>query len=93
MKHKPFPCDPAAKEVAPYMGAWIETGGYSNVILNQFVAPYMGAWIETTGSLVKTYEGCASLPIWERGLKPALHALIIIPALSLPIWERGLKQR
>ena len=33
--------------VAPYVGAWIETGGRRNGILPYRVAPYVGAWIET----------------------------------------------
>ena len=33
--------------VAPYVGAWIETGsGFYNVT-QLHVAPYVGAWIET----------------------------------------------
>ena len=34
-------------EVAPYMGAWIETGHQRERGHWQAVAPYMGAWIET----------------------------------------------
>ena len=34
-------------EVAPYVGAWIETRCYSGMYNNRLVAPYVGAWIET----------------------------------------------
>ena len=37
--------------VAPYMGAWIETLSLQNLLMNPTVAPYMGAWIETVGTL------------------------------------------
>ena len=37
----------AGLRVAPYMGAWIETGGLRQVGAGVGVAPYMGAWIET----------------------------------------------
>ena len=34
-------------EVAPYMGAWIETSAAILLTSSISVAPYMGAWIET----------------------------------------------
>ena len=33
--------------VAPYVGAWIETGGRLPARRRSPVAPYVGAWIET----------------------------------------------
>ena len=33
--------------VAPYVGAWIETGIRSGAAHQYRVAPYVGAWIET----------------------------------------------
>ena len=35
-------------DVAPYVGAWIETTMNERLIQSLFVAPYVGAWIETT---------------------------------------------
>ena len=35
-------------QVAPYAGAWIETGGIPKIYTGREVAPYAGAWIETT---------------------------------------------
>ena len=35
--------------VAPYVGAWIETGPQSGGAQVYNVAPYVGAWIETLG--------------------------------------------
>ena len=35
------------KEVAPYVGAWIETLIMIRIVLFSRVAPYVGAWIET----------------------------------------------
>jgi len=37
--------------VAPYAGAWIETGPPLAAREAQAVAPYAGAWIETLGCL------------------------------------------
>ena len=38
-------------QVAPYVGAWIETVGAKKPCLRQTdVAPYVGAWIETIAS-------------------------------------------
>ena len=36
-----------ATDVAPYVGAWIETDKFKVHIVQSFVAPYVGAWIET----------------------------------------------
>ena len=33
--------------VVPYIGTWIETGLYVNVIKRGAVVPYIGTWIET----------------------------------------------
>ena len=39
---------PCTMSVAPYVGAWIETGLYWTVhVVKDSVAPYVGAWIET----------------------------------------------
>ena len=35
------------RNVAPYVGAWIETWGQYDVQQHNYVAPYVGAWIET----------------------------------------------
>ena len=34
--------------VAPYVGAWIETGHHLRRPESELVAPYVGAWIETS---------------------------------------------
>ena len=54
--------------VAPYMGAWIETAIFLNILKKYSVAPYMGAWIETLNNVL-AQETKASHPIWVRGLK------------------------
>ena len=52
-------------EVAPYVGAWIETQRRSASSCAALVAPYVGAWIETLRSFVawvrmpsRTLRGC-----------------------------------
>ena len=51
--------------VAPYVGAWIETDIDLTFISTRSVAPYVGAWIETQTSayllashLCRTLRGC-----------------------------------
>ena len=51
--------------VAPYVGAWIETGMSGSVVKHLEVAPYVGAWIETEwykqggiGLMRRTLCGC-----------------------------------
>ena len=55
--------------VAPYVGAWIETGVSSKSNPSKFVAPYVGAWIETGGGGNYTTSQLRSHPTWVRGLK------------------------
>ena len=55
-------------EVAPYVGAWIETTNIHDIAGGDLVAPYVGAWIETLTSPPASL--CvASHPTWVRGLK------------------------
>ena len=56
------------REVAPYVGAWIETLLTGNITLAASVAPYVGAWIETLLSFNYTLYK-QSHPTWVRGLK------------------------
>ena len=56
-------------DVAPYVGAWIETPVPCLHNFSVQVAPYVGAWIET-GMVSCINEPVVSLPTWERGLKP-----------------------
>ena len=38
---------PSTLQVAPYVGAWIETSFHASYLHDSHVAPYVGAWIET----------------------------------------------
>ena len=40
-------CDECVRQVAPYVGAWIETAPSVLIRAMRSVAPYVGAWIET----------------------------------------------
>ena len=79
------------KQVAPRVGAWIETPLRYEFRGDEGVAPRVGAWIETeiTKSISRTR--IVSHPVWVRGLK--LDAIEIIPCTdkSHPVWVRGLK--
>ena len=54
--------------VAPHVGAWIETIANASLNKTNRVAPHVGAWIETWCC---TYRWWCSLsrPTWARGLK------------------------
>ena len=64
LKHQTVRASYAVRSVAPYVGAWIETGLPVEIIYVLIVAPYVGAWIETLRTTVpatlssRTLRGC-----------------------------------
>ena len=56
------------RQVAPYVGAWIETSYPQKKYKSILVAPYVGAWIETKNTIFDL-EFSKSHPTWVRGLK------------------------
>ena len=54
--------------VAPYVGAWIETKALRFTAPEYLVAPYVGAWIETS-IMGNSQSPARSHPMWVRGLK------------------------
>ena len=56
-------------QVAPLVGAWIETFRTIRSWMVQSVAPLVGAWIETS-EFERIFNIVESLPSWGRGLKP-----------------------
>ena len=56
------------KQVAPYVGAWIETCLRQRAGLSSSVAPYVGAWIETI-KVGMARRLLMSHPTWVRELK------------------------
>mgnify|MGYP007100800614 FL=1 len=78
-------------DVAPFVGAWIETYCVFVDVHQIMVAPFVGAWIETreeptTPSIkvVAPFVG-AWIETEDSGAKDPHD-------VSLPSWERGLKQ-
>ena len=59
--------------VAPYVGAWIETDPAPDKDDKTNVAPYVGAWIETYYPITLNLSR-QSHPMWVRGLKLYLHS-------------------
>ncbi len=55
-------------QVAPHVGAWIETLSAPRQNKRLYVAPHVGAWIETrfVPQVLVLY---LSHPMWVRGLK------------------------
>ena len=76
--------------VAPYVGAWIETGAEAQEDRASHVAPYVGAWIETRVEYHRR-KNQLSHPTWVRGLKRWRGAASPLPEKSHPTWVRGLK--
>ena len=78
------------EQVAPRVGAWIETIGATGKRFIGVVAPRVGAWIETE-QLIKQIGNLRSHPVWVRGLKPLIWDIFPVARLSHPVWVRGLK--
>ena len=78
------------REVAPHVGAWIET--YAT-LAQQERTQSLPMWERGLkhSTLVELHKVLKSLPMWERGLKPLSQVVEAARALSLPMWERGLK--
>ena len=79
------------RNVAPYVGAWIETETILQNFTKILVAPYVGAWIETP-QFGETAYIQTSHPMWVRGLKRGRRCEVIGEGKSHPIWVRGLKR-
>ena len=56
-------------EVAPFAGAWIETGSIRAACASAGVAPFAGAWIETSSNHMHAPPKMGSRPSRARGLK------------------------
>jgi len=72
---------PRLKHVAPFTGAWIETGDliYSMAVLDD-VAPFTGAWIETIQYLMSLpqYSGVAPFTgAWIETIRAWLTRIMI----------------
>ena len=78
-------------DVAPRVGAWIETKVHHILFLIYQVAPRVGAWIETDNA-AKSLSIISSHPVWVRGLKPKGTLIYDGNFWSHPVWVRGLKQ-
>ena len=62
-------------EVAPRVGAWIETRNYFRRLQLE-VAPRVGAWIETLMSRGHCKPSHESHPAWVRGLKRCCFVVV-----------------
>ena len=78
-------------QVAPRVGAWIETRFGCFGKGKRDVAPRVGAWIETVIRIDKAHF-VRSHPVWVRGLKHNMVRYLCRCMLqSHPVWVRGLK--
>ena len=76
--------------VAPRVGAWIETGC---PLLQVLLSRSHPVWVR--GLKLPQHFGaktaCVSHPVWVRGLKHSISKNSPLPHLSHPVWVRGLK--
>ena len=77
-------------QVAPYVGAWIETIEFREGLFNETSHPM---WVRGLKLAVAATWARATLshPMWVRGLKLAVAATWARATLSHPMWVRGLK--
>ena len=66
------------------MGAWIETLNIGVENNSQEVAPRVGAWIETQEYVGLFRVFASSHPVWVRGLKPDIEAVILFYSVVAP---------
>ena len=78
--------------VAPYVGAWIETNAFSRYHKSIMSHP---TWVRGLKLLITAFWEAVkkSHPTWVRGLKQAGCTSGYYQAASHPTWVRGLKQR
>ena len=79
------------KDVAPFVGAWIEIQIHSKK--KEMLWMSLPSWERGLKLLDPNPVACKewSLPSWERGLKCTAVKSKSRPLSSLPSWERGLK--
>ena len=83
-------CSNSVTEVAPRVGAWIETLNQYAHDLTRKSHPVWVRGLKRFNLLVKSFVEL-SHPVWVRGLKPQFANLGEQEILSHPVWVRGLK--
>ena len=65
--------------VAPRVGAWIETTGHGGVRLGDEVAPRVGAWIETNMEIMTLHvdDVAPRVGAWIETYPPPLYYIVI----------------
>ena len=81
----------AEQQVAPLVGAWIETNLSNDIDQWPRVAPLVGAWIETTSQAKKLAEQQVA-PLVGAWIETLVIILFPLDRASHPSWVRGLKQ-
>ena len=76
--------------VAPLVGAWIETVMNGHAALMQGVAPLVGAWIETWYYDYKMYRQTVA-PLVGAWIETCITFFVLHDVQSHPSWVRGLK--
>ena len=91
LKQHGFNLAAANRQVAPYVGAWIETFFFSTTASFCESHPM---WVRGLKHchLYRPKRPCVSHPMWVRGLKQTLKSSTHRVSTSHPMWVRGLKQ-
>ena len=69
LKDRSWPSAYPCHDIAPRVGAWIESGPETQRPVGILIAPRVGAWIERVVQETKGGLSRTSLPVRERGLK------------------------
>ena len=80
----------SVNNVAPRVGAWIESIASVIFMAGDEVAPRVGAWIESTKGFSGDYPTCVA-PRVGAWIERHITCDILCSQQSLPVWERGLK--
>ena len=77
--------------VAPHVGAWIETSKTVLRLTKTVVAPHVGAWIETL-DLDNIRKAATVAPHVGAWIETPLYVRTLWQVSSHPTWVRGLKR-
>ena len=77
-------------DVAPHVGAWIETCKHGHAEVVSLSHPMWVRGLKLV-SFAEVLHRRTSHPMWVRGLKPDCATPPIAPKMSHPMWVRGLK--
>ena len=91
LKHSTFLGVGKSRQVAPLVGAWIETAPEMQPVNPMSVAPLVGAWIETLDGFTDYLQPSVA-PLVGAWIETTSEQPSYNDCMSHPSWVRGLKQ-